>query len=65
MKIINPATEATIRDIEEDTTGSINEKFAARNSCVLYGCSFKTIAEPASFTDGFDSFLHAVARHKT
>jgi len=27
MKIINPATEVTIRDIEEDTVQTINEKF--------------------------------------
>ena len=32
MKIINPATEATIRDIEEDTTQTINEKFTALTS---------------------------------
>ena len=29
MKIINPATEAVIRDIDEDTTQTINEKFEA------------------------------------
>jgi acyl-CoA reductase-like NAD-dependent aldehyde dehydrogenase len=29
MKIINPATETVIRDVEEDTTQTINEKFSA------------------------------------